>query len=760
MEPGYADGWVNVGRARIQEGNVDGAEQVLRKALEIDPKLAKTHFFLGTRVEDRRPTTTRRCEHLRAAASQYPRDRVVLTRSGACCSCSGSSTRRSQALREGARHRPGRSAGALQPDALLPGAGRTRSGRARAGALRAVQGGRIVAGDHRAVPAAAPDDNNERQPIHEHRPAQAAGRRRPRPPSGEPAVSAPDTDPSRPLRRGWHAAAAAAFCAARVPRRLRSRSATSRGRPGCGSRTTAARSARNTCPRRSGRASSFSTRTATAGRTCSSSTRRTGRAAPREVGRRAVSQQPRRHVHRRDARGRPRRPDLWHRRRRRRLRQRRRRRSLRDGARRQSPVPEPRRRQVRGRHRERRRRRAAGSRPARCGSTTTTTASSICSSRTTSTGRREGSLLHARRQEQVVLHAGILQGPERHAVSQPRRRHVRGRDEARPACSIPTSKALGVAHARLRRRRPDGPVRRQRHAAEPPVSQQGQRHVRRTSAVAAGVAFSEAGVARAGMGVDAADYDGSGRPSLIIGNFSNEMMALYHNEGNGLFIDEAPASDIGRASLLTLTFGCFFFDYDLDGRPDIFAANGHVADDIERVQRRVTYAAAAAAVPQPREQAVRGRQRRRSARRFDGRSSAAARPTPTIDGDGDLDSSSPPTTARRSCFATTAAIATTCCASPTIGTASNRDGIGARVEVTTAGGARLWQIVKTGSSYASQSELRSPSASGPRPASRQSRYGGPAEESIASDASRRTRRSRSRRARGIVRSGRIGSAPR
>ena len=110
------------------------------------------------------------------------------------------------------------------------------------------------------------------------------------------------------------------------------------------------------------------------------------------------------------------------------------------------------------------------------------------------------------------------------------------------------------------------------------------------AAVAAGVAFSEAGVARAGMGVDAADYDDSGRPSLVIGNFSNEMMALYHNEGTGLFIDEAPTSAIGRASLLTLTFGCFFFDYDLDGRPDIFAANGHVADDIERVQSRVTYA--------------------------------------------------------------------------------------------------------------------------------------------------------------------------
>ena len=50
------------------------------------------------------------------------------------------------------------------------------------------------------------------------------------------------------------------------------------------------------------------------------------------------------------------------------------------------------------------------------------------------------------------------------------------------------------------------------------------------------------------MGVDAADYDGSGRPGLVVGNFSNEMIALYHNEGNGLFIDEAPdLSDTDRS---------------------------------------------------------------------------------------------------------------------------------------------------------------------------------------------------------------------
>ncbi len=110
------------------------------------------------------------------------------------------------------------------------------------------------------------------------------------------------------------------------------------------------------------------------------------------------------------------------------------------------------------------------------------------------------------------------------------------------------------------------------------------------SAVSAGIAFSEDGVARAGMGVDAADYDRSGRPSIIIGNFSNQMMALYHNEGNGLFVDEAPRSEVGRNSLLTLGFACFFFDYDLDGWLDIFVANGHIENGIERIQKRVKYA--------------------------------------------------------------------------------------------------------------------------------------------------------------------------
>jgi hypothetical protein len=223
------------------------------------------------------------------------------------------------------------------------------------------------------------------------------------------------------------------------------------------------------------------------------------------------------------------------------------------------------------------------------------------------------------------------------------------------------------------------------------------------AALAAGVAFSEAGVARAGMGVDAADYDGSGRPSLVIGNFSNEMMALYHNEGTGLFIDEAPTSAIGRASLLTLTFGCFFFDYDLDGRPDIFAANGHVADDIERVQSRVTYAQRPHLfhnLGRNDFEEVTPQSGAALQAKLVGRGAAYA----DIDNDGDLDVLVSANNGPARLFRNDGGNRNNAIRIRTIGTRSNRDGIGARVEVSLRGTTR-WQLVKTGSSYGSQSEL-------------------------------------------------------
>ena len=224
-------------------------------------------------------------------------------------------------------------------------------------------------------------------------------------------------------------------------------------------------------------------------------------------------------------------------------------------------------------------------------------------------------------------------------------------------------------------------------------------------AVVAGVAFSEAGVARAGMGVDAADYDGSGRPSLVIGNFSNEMMALYHNEGNGLFIDEAPRSALGRATLLTLTFGCFFFDYDLDGWPDVLAANGHVADDVERVQSRVTHAQR----PQLFHNLGGGRFEEINDDADAGQGLhqqmvARGAAYGDLDNDGDLDVLMTSNGGAPRLLRNDGGNANNMLRVRMVGVGSNRDGIGARVDVTAAGRTR-WQIVKTGSSYASQSEL-------------------------------------------------------
>ena len=109
--------------------------------------------------------------------------------------------------------------------------------------------------------------------------------------------------------------------------------------------------------------------------------------------------------------------------------------------------------------------------------------------------------------------------------------------------------------------------------------------------VQAGLAFSEDGRARAGMGTDAADFDNSGVPSVVVTNFSGEMLGLYVPVRPGVYTDRAPRSEIGRASRLTLGFGCFFFDADLDGLLDLLVANGHIDDGAARTGR-VHYAEA------------------------------------------------------------------------------------------------------------------------------------------------------------------------
>ena len=103
------------------------------------------------------------------------------------------------------------------------------------------------------------------------------------------------------------------------------------------------------------------------------------------------------------------------------------------------------------------------------------------------------------------------------------------------------------------------------------------------AAVDAGIAFSAEGKARAGMGVDAADFDNSGRPGVAITNFDNEMMGLYLSSGSGSFVDVALPSGIGLASKDKLGFGCVFLDADLDGALDLVVVNGHIDDTVRNV---------------------------------------------------------------------------------------------------------------------------------------------------------------------------------
>ena len=109
-------------------------------------------------------------------------------------------------------------------------------------------------------------------------------------------------------------------------------------------------------------------------------------------------------------------------------------------------------------------------------------------------------------------------------------------------------------------------------------------------AVRAGVAFSEDGKARAGMGIDTADFDNSGVEGIAITNFDNEMMALYRPSRPGMFTDAAMTAGVGQASRDSLGFGCAFLDINLDGRLDLIAVNGHIDETVRRIRGNAGYA--------------------------------------------------------------------------------------------------------------------------------------------------------------------------
>jgi len=222
-------------------------------------------------------------------------------------------------------------------------------------------------------------------------------------------------------------------------------------------------------------------------------------------------------------------------------------------------------------------------------------------------------------------------------------------------------------------------------------------------AVEAGLAFSTEGKARAGMGVDAGDFDGSGKPGVAITNFDNEMIGLYRATAPGVFDDVSISSGIGAASRNSLGFGCSFLDADLDGFLDLAVANGHIDETVRNIRGNVGYA-------QPPQLFLNlgGGKFRDVAGQvgagFESPKVGRGLACGDFDRDGDLDilmttNNGPAYLYRNDQTANTRSIRF-----HLKGTQSNRDAIGSAIHIFHQG-QRQSRIVRGGSSYLSQSEL-------------------------------------------------------
>jgi enediyne biosynthesis protein E4 len=221
--------------------------------------------------------------------------------------------------------------------------------------------------------------------------------------------------------------------------------------------------------------------------------------------------------------------------------------------------------------------------------------------------------------------------------------------------------------------------------------------------IAAGVAFSTEGKARAGMGVDAADFDNSGGAGIAITNFDNEMIGLYSPIGNGAYEDVATRAGVGLPSKNTLGFGCLFLDADLDGAIDLLVANGHIDETVRNIRGNVGYA-------QPPQLFLNdGHGKFRDVASMLGTEFSTAKVGRGLaygdfDRDGDLDVLLTTNNGPAYLFRNDQLSGNKSIRFRLMGTKSNRDAIGATVKIFHDGLSQS-RMVKGGSSYLSQSEL-------------------------------------------------------